>query len=119
MMSLLYLDRGVDGLMALRGPNLTTYANRIVRLILASVCFQQPGTPEPPGTPPQPPPAPTAPPPYEDPARPIPDTLAGSAAVIDAPQPARERVGNYGHRLSPLTTISTYRQREQISRSGD
>src|SRR5690242_4604629 len=33
---------------------------------------QQPGTPEPPGTPPQPPPDPTAPPPYEDPPRPIP-----------------------------------------------
>jgi hypothetical protein len=51
---------------------------------------QQPGTPEPPGTPPQPPRDPTAPPPYEDPPRPIPiprlvcSANAGRAVIANA-----------------------------------
>src|SRR5215467_5794555 len=65
---------------------------RIDRL-LASVSpprAQQPGTPEPPGTPPQPPPDPTAPPPYEDPPSPIPIPRPDPPLdVIDDPPPRR------------------------------
>jgi hypothetical protein len=46
---------------------------------------QQPGTPQPPGTPPQPPPNPTAPPPYEEPPRPIPIPRPDRPPVIDDP----------------------------------
>ena len=49
---------------------------------------QQPGTPEPPGTPPQPPPDPTAPRPYEDPPSPIPIPRPDLPPdVIDDPPP--------------------------------
>jgi len=49
---------------------------------------QQPGTPEPPGTPPLPPPDPTAPRPYEDPPSPIPIPRPDQPPdVIDDPPP--------------------------------
>ena len=54
-----------------------------------SISAQQPGTPEPPGTPPQPPPDPTAPRPYEDPPRPIPIPRPDEPPVIDDPPPRR------------------------------
>src|SRR5246127_3478772 len=60
---------------------------------------QQPGTPEPPGTPPQPPPDPTAPRPYEDPPRPIPIPRPEEPPVVDAPP---QYVGICGHRLVPI-----------------
>jgi hypothetical protein len=50
---------------------------------------QQPGTPEPPGTPPQRPPDPTAPRPYEEPPRPIPIPRPDEPPVIDDPPPRR------------------------------
>jgi len=53
---------------------------------------QQPGTPEPPGTPPQPPPDPTAAPPYEEPPRPIPIPRPEVPPVIDDPPPSRNRL---------------------------
>src|SRR5215469_1551103 len=56
---------------------------------------QQPGTPEPPGTPPQPPPDPTAPPPYEDPPPPIPIPRPDPPPdVIDDP-PSRRNAAQF------------------------
>ena len=56
---------------------------------------QQPGTPQPPGTPPRPPPDPTAPPPYEDPPRPIPIPRPDEPPdVIDDPPPNPRRNRN-------------------------
>ena len=53
---------------------------------------QQPGTPQPPGTPPQPPPDPTAPRPYEDPPRPIPIPRPDEPPVTDDPPPRRDNL---------------------------
>src|ERR1700756_31997 len=51
---------------------------------------QQPGTPQPPGTPPSPPPDPPAPPPYEAPPPPIPIPRRDLPPdVIDDPPPRR------------------------------
>src|SRR5215469_8602908 len=64
-------------------------SNRRIGLLpaLTSAPFaQQPGTPQPPGTPPRPPPDPTAPPPYEDPPRPIPRPDE-PPDVVDDPTP--------------------------------
>ena len=69
--------------------------NRRIGLLpaLTSAPFaQQPGTPQPPGTPPHPPPDPTAPPPYEDPPRPIPIPRRDEPPdVIDDPPPNPRR----------------------------
>jgi hypothetical protein len=60
-----------------------------MRPSMSTPVAQQPGTPEPPGTPPRPPPDPTAPRPYEDPPRPIPIPRPEEPPVIDDPPPRR------------------------------
>jgi hypothetical protein len=58
-----------------------------LRSSISALFAQQPGTPEPPGTPPRTP-DPTAPPPYEDPPRPIPIPRPDPPPdVIDDPPP--------------------------------
>jgi hypothetical protein len=66
-------------------------AGRISRLrpSISTPFAQQPGMPEPPGTPPQPPPDPTSPRPYEEPPRPIPIPRPDEPPVIDDPPPRR------------------------------
>jgi hypothetical protein len=73
---------------------------------------QQPGTPQPPGTPPRPPPDPTAPRPYEEPPRPIPIPRPDEPPVVDDPPPrrnAQEFAGPLGpahHKIGlPATTF--------------
>jgi hypothetical protein len=66
---------------------------------------QQPGTPEPPGTPPRPPPDSTAPRPYEEPPRPIPIPRPDEQPVIDDPPPRRNMWN--ASVLVPLPTKST------------
>jgi hypothetical protein len=64
---------------------------RIGRLaaLISAPFAQQPGTPQPPGTPPQPQRDPTVPPPYEEPPRPIPIPRPDEPPdVIDDPPPA-------------------------------
>jgi hypothetical protein len=60
-----------------------------LRPSISAPVAQQPGTPEPPGTPPQPPPDPTAPRPYEEPPRPIPIPRPDEPPVVDDPPPRR------------------------------
>jgi hypothetical protein len=64
---------------------------RIGRLaaLISAPFAQQPGTPQPPGTPPQPQRDPTVPPPYEEPPRPIPIPRPDEPPdVIDDPPPS-------------------------------
>jgi hypothetical protein len=60
-------------------------ANPLSGRSISAPSVQQPGTPEPPGSPPQPPPDPTAPPPYEEPPRPIPIPRPEEPPVVDDP----------------------------------
>jgi hypothetical protein len=87
----------------LPGPRNHQRVGRL-RASISAPFAQQPGTPQPPGTPPQPPPDPTAPPPYEDPPRPIPIPSARSAGRCDRRPPAApQRLGIYKLRSVPLT----------------
>jgi hypothetical protein len=70
----------------LLGPRTHKRIGRLRPSILAPFA-QQPGTPEPPGTPPQPPPDPTAPRPYEEPPRPIPIPRPDEPPGSDDPPP--------------------------------
>jgi len=61
----------------------------LLRALMSALFAQQPGIPEPPGSPPRPPADPTAPPPREDPPRPIPIPRPDEPPGIDDPPPNR------------------------------
>jgi hypothetical protein len=77
---------------------------------------QQPGTPEPPGSPPQPPPDPTAPRPYEEPPRPIPIPRPDEPPVIDDPIPRHRRFRDHPR---PHGGIAPRARGNQAQREGE